>query len=244
MNNEQAKSYRSEQWYAIRERVIARDSFCCARCGKPSSEVELHVHHIHYIKGRKAWDYPEQELITLCKGCHAKEHGHIMPQLGWEYQGEEDLGDLCGTCDLCGSELRYAHSIFHENWGYMTVGALCADRLTGTSEASEYEEERKKTARRLRTYIDSPQWKHRKNGHFRDLDGFHIKIWEHNDYCNIQIGYDKYNEWGYKISKVLTSKVKYHSLEEAKAKAFEVITTGKLSTYILRQKRKHRGDYD
>lgn len=244
MNNEQVKSYRSEQWYVIRERVITRDGFCCARCGKPSNEVELQVHHLHYIKGRKAWEYPDQELITMCKGCHAQEHGHIMPQSGWEYQGEEDLGDLCGTCELCGSELRYAHSIYHEKWGYMIVGALCADRLTGSSEASEYEEKRKKLARRLRTYINSPQWKHRKNGYFRDFDGFRIKIWDHDLYCNIQIGFSYINERGYLIRKDLSSNIKYTSVEEAKVKAFEVITNGKLKAYISKYKKKRsNNDY-
>lgn len=234
MDNNITKFYRTSQWYETRNRIIARDGYRCARCGKSSIEVDLQVHHLKYITGRKAWEYPDQELITMCKGCHAQEHGHIMPLSGWEYQGEEDLGDLCGTCDLCGSELRYAHSIYHEKWGYMIVGALCADRLTGSSEASQYEEQRKKLARRLRTYINSTQWKHRKNGYFRDLDGFRIKIWDHNSYCNIQIGYSYFNDRGYLIRKDLSSNVKYNSVEEAKVKAFEVITNGELKSYILK----------
>lgn len=35
---------------------------------------ELHVHHINYLKGKKAWDYPKNNLTTLCWICHEDEH--------------------------------------------------------------------------------------------------------------------------------------------------------------------------
>lgn len=232
MDNQQKKTYRTSQWYSLRDRIIARDGYCCARCKRTADEVVLQVHHINYLNDRKAWEYPEQELITMCKGCHAQEHGHIRPTSGWEYIGEEDLGSVCENCEICGSSLRYAHTIFHEKWGTLIVGADCADQLTGTNEASEYEEKRKKLANRLRTYLVSPLWKHRKNGYFRELDGYFIKIWEHQVYFNIEIHYSKKEENGDIKQRKLSSKVKYPTLEEAKTKAFEVITNGELAEYI------------
>lgn len=223
MDLQQNKLYRNSKWYCFREKVLKRDSYECARCGKTQKEKDLQVHHLHYIKGRKPWDYPIQELITLCKGCHAKEHGHIMPTAGWEYIGEDDLGDLIGSCDYCGSSLRYAHSIFHAKWGYIEVGCLCADKLTNTIEASEYEEKRRKLATRLRRFLDSPRWRIHDNLNFIELDGYKIKIWDNGSYFKIQIFHK-----GYPIN----SNRKYRTLEEAQSQAFEAVATGKMDEWL------------
>lgn len=34
----------------------------------------MQVHHRKYIHGREAWDYSDEDLVTLCKRCHAKLH--------------------------------------------------------------------------------------------------------------------------------------------------------------------------
>lgn len=34
----------------------------------------LNVHHKHYILGRFAWEYEDNELVTLCQSCHEKVH--------------------------------------------------------------------------------------------------------------------------------------------------------------------------
>ena len=76
------------------------------------------------------WEYSENEVMILCKGCHLEEHGKIYPRSGWVYMGEDDLGDLLGTCELCGHDIRYEHSIYHPEWGTLIVGCGCADKLT------------------------------------------------------------------------------------------------------------------
>lgn len=38
------------------------------------TEATLHVHHRHYLESKKAWEYENEELITLCYICHEKIH--------------------------------------------------------------------------------------------------------------------------------------------------------------------------
>lgn len=37
----------------------------------------LNVHHKHYIIQHKAWEYDDEDLVTLCNECHAKVHKSI-----------------------------------------------------------------------------------------------------------------------------------------------------------------------
>lgn len=234
MDYEQSKYYRDSRWRSKRDSILERDHCICVRCGKEFTPSELHVHHLNYVKGRKAWEYPDLELVTLCKGCHSKEHGILPPDGGWEYCGEDDLGSLSGECERCGREIRYEHQIYHPKWGYLIVGSGCADILTNSSEASEEEERCKKRAQRYRRYVNSSRWKHHKNGYFIELDGYQIKIWEHLPYYNIQIKFSLWEKGKHRLES-LSSKKKYLSLEDAKERAFITITDGSLSRYISKK---------
>lgn len=44
----------------------------CSNCGDGKST--LHVHHQRYVKGRKPWEYTDQELAVLCESCHSSAH--------------------------------------------------------------------------------------------------------------------------------------------------------------------------
>lgn len=55
-------------WQKKRLEVLNRDEWTCRICG--DTETRLHVHHRSYIKGRKAWDYPNENFTTLCEPCH------------------------------------------------------------------------------------------------------------------------------------------------------------------------------
>jgi len=64
-------------WFLKRDYIIERDFGICQHC---MSGKSLQVHHIAYINGRMAWDYPDYYLITLCKDCHGDVHKHkIIP---------------------------------------------------------------------------------------------------------------------------------------------------------------------
>lgn len=63
------------KWQKRRLEIMDKDNFSCQICG--DTENTLNVHHLHYHKGRDIWDYEDWELITLCDGCHEKEHSTI-----------------------------------------------------------------------------------------------------------------------------------------------------------------------
>jgi len=57
------------QWKKIAQRIRKRDNFICQQCGKKRSTI---VHHI--ISWHLTHDDSDDNLITLCRGCHAKVH--------------------------------------------------------------------------------------------------------------------------------------------------------------------------
>lgn len=152
------KWYSDKRWKAYCAEQIALHSGVCSDCLRSGNEVVLQVHHINYVKGRMPWDYPYDECEVLCRGCHAKEHGIIMPSKDWVLIGEDDLGGLDGDCEKCHQKLRYAHMITHPNWGTMTVGAQCCDKLTELTIGSESHVEFLNYINRRKTFIDSSNW--------------------------------------------------------------------------------------
>lgn len=58
-------------WAEKRSMILKRDQYQCRLCG---SKHNLQVHHIKYSSGKKAWEYPNLDLITLCEDCHQKVH--------------------------------------------------------------------------------------------------------------------------------------------------------------------------
>lgn len=59
--------YNTTEWKQTRKRILLRDNYKCQECGK---ETYLHIHHIKYRFASNL----DQDLITLCKFCHAKKH--------------------------------------------------------------------------------------------------------------------------------------------------------------------------
>ena len=66
----------SDEWKAVRGKRMKLDHFQCTMCGTAKN---LTVHHITYDRlGREDMD----DLITLCKGCHAKVHENDIAKKG------------------------------------------------------------------------------------------------------------------------------------------------------------------
>jgi 5-methylcytosine-specific restriction endonuclease McrA len=61
----------TKNWKQKRLIILKRDNFKCKKC---NSTNNLHVHHLVYEKNLKAWEAKNENLITLCNICHAKEH--------------------------------------------------------------------------------------------------------------------------------------------------------------------------
>lgn len=125
-------SYYNNKWYRFAETVKKRDNHRCLKCGRGHNQVTLQVHHKFYMQGLEAWNYALSDCITLCKGCHARQHGIIEPNTGWILISVEDLGDLIGICQRkgCGTPIRYEHITYHPGWGYKSVGSTCVEHLT------------------------------------------------------------------------------------------------------------------
>mgnify|MGYP003575086265 CR=1 FL=1 len=129
---EKRRAYFNQKWFEFSEFVQFRDNYQCLKCGKRKGEIILQTHHKSYKIGFEPWEYPLSDCISLCKGCHAKEHGLIEPSDGWTLISIDDLGGLYGTCEKrgCNNEIRYEHVIYHPKYGYMSVGSTCVEYLT------------------------------------------------------------------------------------------------------------------
>ena len=213
--------YRSAIWASFREEVIELDGGACTRCGRTrDSGAVLQVHHKEYRTGKAPWEYPLELCETLCKGCHAEEHGKIPPQSGWELVAMDDLGGLYGSCEGCQTALRYVFFIQHPKWHPMAVGTDCCDRLTGTDSASNI----RKYDDRLKRFINSRRWE--------EVYGYHLITQKH---ILIQIIPD---EGGYRIKMNGTKgKVLYESVPAAKTRAFAFLESGEADRFFSRKSR-------
>ncbi len=214
------KIYRNKQWLEFREEIIELDGGTCTRCKRTLNEgAILQVHHKKYVKGKALWDYPPESCETLCKGCHAAEHGLIRPNTGWDCIGDDDLGDLIGTCEKCGTSIRYVFFVQHPSWELMSVGTICCDDLTGTTIASE----RRKYEERLNRFLKNEKWTNEGNTYLIKLKKFDIKIYE--------------VDGRYKVSINNTNgKKTYTAVNDAKIKTFEFIDSGKAAEFFKNRK--------
>lgn len=61
-------------WQKRRLQIFERDKWPCQASDCRSTTKFLNVHHIEYFDNKKAWEYPDELLITLCQDCHEKEN--------------------------------------------------------------------------------------------------------------------------------------------------------------------------
>lgn len=60
------------------------------------------------------------------------------PRKGWSFLYEEDLGNIYGECELCGSSIRYSCVLVHPDMqASIRIGRVCAAHLTQPYVASE-----------------------------------------------------------------------------------------------------------
>lgn len=210
----------SKLWQEFRAEILERDGHLCTSCGRSASEgAVLQVHHKQYLTGIAPWDYPYGCVVTLCKGCHAAEHGKIPPLVGWQYVGEEDLGDLSGQCEYCGTDIRHAFYIQHPKWVALRVGTDCCDNLTDTKTASNHMESVTKFRARRARFIESTRWV---------LDGAVHRIKQK------QVSF-KIAETGagFQISmNNLGGKQRFKTLEEAKGVIFDRLESGEVKAFL------------
>lgn len=66
--------YRSKEWENVRDGILMRDKYMCVKCGAPAEEV----HHKTHLSPENINDpnitLNPDNLASLCKSCHFKEH--------------------------------------------------------------------------------------------------------------------------------------------------------------------------
>ncbi len=217
-------SYKNKRWIDFKERIVAIDNDACVRCGKSRKDgAILQVHHKCYIKGKALWEYHEDDLETLCKGCHAEEHGIIRPRIGWDHAYTNDLEDLVGECEVCHTNIRYEYLITHPTWEDMVVGTNCCDNLTGTLIASEHH----KFEERLKRFYKSNRWVSDDTNLFIRQKRIDVTIFPVADKYKIKMG-------------TAEGKETYCSIRDAQRKIFEFIENGEADKFFSSKDYKKR----
>jgi len=62
-----SEQLRDPRWIERRKEIIEKAGCKCEKC---ESENNLQVHHGMYMKGKLAWEYPDELLYCLCGTCH------------------------------------------------------------------------------------------------------------------------------------------------------------------------------
>ncbi len=170
------KDYKKKNWYDYRLRVWEADNHRCVRCGKEiGNPRRAQIHHKIYLPNLFPWEYDETDCECLCASCHLEEHGRKMPTCDWIYIGcttFDKYGDT--TCDLCGSELKYEHEIWHPLWGTLYVGIGCCDNLTSTNDKQEMR--RQQNYLKRISNIEKWSYDHSQMSWQRNFDGYALQI--------------------------------------------------------------------
>lgn len=216
------REYRTREWKAFRAEVIRLDGGVCGQCGRGEADgVVLNVHHTRYIRGHRPWEYPFELCTTLCKGCHAAEHGLIPPKTGWECVGWDDLGELIGSCECCATALRYVFLVSHPDWPAMEVGTNCCDKLVGGAEANALMQQRQRRSDRLKRFVSSRKWFSFNDTHILHKDRLSVRI-------------DPVSG-GYRISfNLIPGRKLFPDVTAAKITAFDLIESGAAEAYLRR----------
>lgn len=96
MANDFWAQYKHPNWQKRRLERLEYSGWECESCG--TKDETLHVHHKQYFRGRKVWEYSDEELVVLCEGCHEEEHGvqTELKQLLTTTSSAQAFALLCG----------------------------------------------------------------------------------------------------------------------------------------------------
>ncbi len=221
--------YRSASWHEFRQEVLRLDGYACTKCGRQREDgVRLHVHHKRYLAGHKPWEYPHDLCDTLCSGCHAAEHGIIPPKFGWAFVGYDDLGDVSGECEYCGTAIRHSFLVEHEKWGAMEVGEGCCDNLTSTQVATGFLESLVRHQQRRKRFVSSPRWEKDYAGELSiKQKGIYLSLVKHEGAYRIRV----YGKLGKKV---------FPTELDAKAGVFDLVESGAIDDWLKKQRSKPR----
>jgi hypothetical protein len=67
-----SEKLKDPRWQKKRLKIFERDEWKCQWCLDEGDT--LAVHHYYYENGLEPWDYPNEDLVTVCQGCHDIEY--------------------------------------------------------------------------------------------------------------------------------------------------------------------------
>ena len=199
------QAYKRPEWFLYREECLKLAEYKCNRCERHQEDAPLQVHHPYYKKGLLPWEYEKEFCVVLCRGCHAREHGKIKPIDGWTLvHSDWDTGSPSGdtVCEHCDADMKWHNDLWHPDWGVITVGYGCADKL-GVPEIHEI----KLKAERLKSFLHSPRWKKTPKGFRYKYGAKKVFVWLKQYGWQLVIG----ETWG---------EHRFPTIEEAKERAF------------------------
>ena len=79
----------SDYWRGYSYAIVKERDWTCEVCGKKFKYQRnmLNVHHLTYHNDNKPWQYDKEELLLLCKDCHAKRHGKLNTNIDYKNDG-------------------------------------------------------------------------------------------------------------------------------------------------------------
>jgi hypothetical protein len=84
---------RDRRWQQKRLEVLNAAGWECQHCGSRDNAVQLHVHHVRYIRGCKPWEYDLSDLQALCEKCHDSAT-ETLRKLDVAVDGIKQIGDM------------------------------------------------------------------------------------------------------------------------------------------------------
>lgn len=149
-----------------------------------------------------------------------------MPKHDWDLIGYDDLGSPDGSCDYCGTDIRYVFMIHHPKWQAMEVGTFCCDDLTATNDASGHMRKLRLQNERRKRFVVSSRWVSRPDGRSQlYYCGMHLVVASDGPDFRIAVNDVRGN-------------LKFPSIVAAKAMIFDRLEDGKIVSFV--QKRKAR----
>lgn len=102
------------RWLKKKNEILERDGYTCQKCGRTS---HLNVHHLNYERGKLAWEYPNEKLVTMCEYCHSQEHGTTQPYVGEVYAFEHSDFTNYSVCYGINKHSKEVYLVGFDNGG-------------------------------------------------------------------------------------------------------------------------------
>lgn len=112
-DNDFYSQYQHPLWQRKRLEVMSLHGYSCEQCG--STDTTLHVHHRHYRKGHKVWEYETNELKCICSDCHKFEH-EIYDRIRYvmSYMDDEEKIKVLGYCEAISINIKFSEKIINK----------------------------------------------------------------------------------------------------------------------------------